>query len=272
MKDWIADLPNRGRRWFSQGLQDGFIEAIFENVKTANNPPFCVEFGFDRPSFFGGCGPNTGYLVLNQGWKCLLLDGTNENHSINLYKYFLTPENICSIFKKYEVPCEPDYVSIDVDSIDLWLFKAVLEEYKPRVVSVEYNNNFPIDAAITLLPGFMWDGKDKAYGASIKALKMVGEEFGYSIVCIYFGCDIFFVRNDLLEDGTPNLVPSFSTWAPYTGNFSGLHKPVLDLQKLERFIDYEEYVRTGDMKKSQEKATPVCKQYLTAPNVTSKMC
>lgn len=117
----------------------------------------------------------------------------------------------------------------------------------------------------------MWENEDKAYGASIKALKMVGEEFGYSIVCISFGHDVFFVRNDLLDDGTSKLVFPLSTWAPYTGNFSGLFKPVVDPKILERFIDYEEYVRTGDMKKSQAKAIPICKQYLTAPNISSKM-
>jgi hypothetical protein len=34
---------------------------------------------------------------------------------------------------KYDVPLYPDYVSIDIDTADLWVFKALAATYRPRV-------------------------------------------------------------------------------------------------------------------------------------------
>jgi len=90
-------------------------------------------------------------LVVNKKWKCLLIDSDYENHKINLYKHYLTSDNICDLFKTHNVPEKPEYISIDVDSTDLWLFKSILSEYRPMVISVEYNAHFPIDRAITFV-------------------------------------------------------------------------------------------------------------------------
>jgi hypothetical protein len=47
-------------------------------------------------------------------------------------------DNIVDIFKKHDVPREPDYVSIDIDSYDIWLFKALVSGgFRPRVLTVE---------------------------------------------------------------------------------------------------------------------------------------
>jgi len=262
MKKWLVNLSERARKVHSQGGQDGILETIFENIGTKNSPPFCVEFGFNNTEFLGGTGPNVANLVLNKGWKCLLLDGANENIKINLHKHYLTSDNICKLFKKYKVPTEPDYVSIDVDSTDLWLFKAVLGEYRPRVVSVEYNVNYPLDVAITFPndPNERWE-LDRGYGSSLKALKMVGDEYEYSIVAMVKTLDVFFIRSDLLDDGTNNIAPEFKTWESFV-RFP-CHPPLIRPERAEIFVDYEEYVKTnGDLEKSQKKATPICKAIL----------
>jgi hypothetical protein len=58
----------------------------------------------------------------------------------------LSSANIVSLFEKYKVPLEADYVSIDIDSTDLWVFRAILasKKFRPRVFSVEYNANLAI--------------------------------------------------------------------------------------------------------------------------------
>ncbi len=38
----------------------------------------------------------------------------------------LSSANIVSLFEKYKVPFAADYVSIDIDSTDLWIFRAIL--------------------------------------------------------------------------------------------------------------------------------------------------
>ncbi len=156
-----------------------------------NPTPFCVEFGFNSPEMLKGSGANVASLVLEKKWDSLLLDGDNENAAINLHRHFLTTSNICGIFQQYGVPKEPEYVSIDVDSTDLWLFEAILKKYKAMLFSVEYNANYPIDAAITFPndPNERWQN-DRGYGASLKALSYYqmlcparnwsGDDFGMS--------------------------------------------------------------------------------------------
>jgi len=204
-KDWTDEVQFKSKRIYSQSNQDGVIEYIFENIGVTNK--FCVEFGFNSNSLTGGSGSNVARLVLEDKWSCLLLDSDYENVSINLYKEFLTPENICSIFKKYLVPNEPDYVSIDVDSVDLWLMKSILKEgYRPRIISVEYNANFPLKYSYTVncVPDYNYIG-DMVYGASLLALNNVAEEFNYSLIGVVNSLDLFFIRNDLLNVKAPSI-------------------------------------------------------------------
>ena len=129
-KNWISKIYQNEKNIYSQGKQDGIIEYIINNIEIKNK--ICIEFGYDSNNLTGGCGPNTPNLILNHNWDYLLLDGNHNNEKINLHKHFLTKDNICDIFKKYNVPLEPGYISIDVDSTDLWLMNAILQNTNPR--------------------------------------------------------------------------------------------------------------------------------------------
>jgi len=97
-------------------------------------------------------------------------------------------------FDKHKIPLEPDYVSIDIDSTDLWVFRAIIgSKYKPRVISVEYNCLFPWGVDMTVIddPTFQWNAKDHVYGASLSALDRVSVEFGYTLVDVELPCDAF---------------------------------------------------------------------------------
>jgi hypothetical protein len=174
----------------------------------------------------------------------------------------LTEDNICDIFEKYNVPLEPGYISIDVDSTDLWLMNAILKKYKPSFLSVEFNSNIPIDYAITFPPSDEkgWVG-DKIYGASLKALKIVADKHNYVLVYAGFlntslNHDAFFVRNDLIINckGKPSLE-----------DFRFIYSPVHHKCKDDRYkimLDYEEYLKTGNLIESQIKANEISKKYL----------
>jgi len=86
MKDWISALKDKpfSRGRYSQSYQDVLIDEIFANIGTVNTPPFCVEFGFNSRSLVEGSGANVANLVINKGWRHLLIDGNNENLDINL--------------------------------------------------------------------------------------------------------------------------------------------------------------------------------------------
>ena len=158
---WIKELFNKNKKIYSQGGQDGIIEHIISNIDIENN--FCVEFGYDTDTLTGGCGPNCSNLVINKKWGNLFLGGVHENKNINLY-----------IIKKYNVPINLGYLSIDVDSTDLWLTDKLLEIYKPSFFSVEFNPNVPLEYAITIPndPTFRWKST-KIFGCSLKCLDIL---------------------------------------------------------------------------------------------------
>ena len=52
-------------------------------------------------------------------------------------KAWMTPETVVSTFRRHGVPPDVDYVSIDIDSCDLWVFLALTDVYRPRLVSIE---------------------------------------------------------------------------------------------------------------------------------------
>ena len=190
---WTLTLNSKERKVYSQFGQDGIIQEIFKNIGTTNK--YCVEFGQNRPNFEDS---NTGFLRLEQKWDGLLMDLNVKHPSIK--NELITSKNIVSLFHKYQVPLEPDFVSIDIDSCDLWVFRAIIQsEFKPRVISVEYNPTYADMSTVPDDPDFRWQG-DCVYGASLYALEYTGRINGYTLVAAVYPVDCFFVRNDILGD------------------------------------------------------------------------
>ena len=78
------------------------------------------------------------------------------------------PENVDALLARRTAPSpEPDVLSIDVDGIDYWIWRA-LEAARPRVVVIEYNAHLGPDAELVqpLSPRIAWDGSDY-FGASL---------------------------------------------------------------------------------------------------------
>merc|ERR1712217_99402 len=103
------------------------------------------------------------------GWRGIRFDEGDENASLGLSAEFVTKENVGSLFHKYGVSEEPDLVSIDIDSCDLWVFLSLTLTHRPRVVAIEYNSRYPITASVTADclrdPPYRWRmyGKDDCY-------------------------------------------------------------------------------------------------------------
>lgn len=132
-----AKYPHR-----AQGVQDLILNKIFEFITPKHK--YFVEFGFDATEYKDSMGANTASLH-KQGWSGLLLDRESENPRINLHKELVTPSNIVSLLEKYNVPYDVDYISIDVDSVDVFIFFAILQsKYRPAVISSEYNCLLPL--------------------------------------------------------------------------------------------------------------------------------
>jgi len=145
----------------------------------------------------------------------LLLDGLNKNEAMNLHNHFLNSSNIINLFHKYNVPADVDYISIDIDSADIFMLEAILKDtyYQPKVISIEYNCYFPWNSTLANYGYNINDPKDmyvsnyisvgsRFHGTSLKNVFLLAHKYKYSVVAVDIGVDIFLIRNDVLHPHT----------------------------------------------------------------------
>ncbi len=197
----ITDLTRYERRIRSQNGEDGILEAIFTAIGTTDR--FFAELGSSH-----GLRCNCAYLARRLGWNGLMIDGRQPREFVERRRRrgtpdlvrceFISAENVEAVFEKHSVPREFDLLSIDIDGNDYWVWKSITS-YRPRVVVIEYNATIPPDESrvIAYDPGFVWD-RTTYVGASLLALKRLGESKGYTLVgCNSSGVNAFFVESAL---------------------------------------------------------------------------
>eukprot|EP00316_Scyphosphaera_apsteinii_P020868 CAMPEP_0119311286 /NCGR_PEP_ID=MMETSP1333-20130426/22022_1 /TAXON_ID=418940 /ORGANISM="Scyphosphaera apsteinii, Strain RCC1455" /LENGTH=360 /DNA_ID=CAMNT_0007315631 /DNA_START=218 /DNA_END=1300 /DNA_ORIENTATION=- len=213
-----------GFQVYSQNAQDGILRAIFERIGVSNMR--FVEFGFgyekgdihqeltDDDLDFYMSGLNT-RLLAKRGWKGTYFDAETQSAKFDIRKSVLTEANIAEHFRNASVPTEVDYVSIDVDSIDLWLMLGMLRGgFRPRVISSEFNPNFGAESKIAWNQTWRAYNWRSMYGASAAALNHIATKFNYRALHMMPNLDIFFVRIDVLEQACDlDTVPTFAQLA-----------------------------------------------------------
>jgi len=204
-----GDLPGGGElglsayelRVFSQNGEDGVLAELLRRVGTTNR--HFVEFGGQR-----GLEGNCVLLADAFGWSGLFLEADPVEYAELERKYgpqphvstrqaLVTPEGVEALFAEDGVPAEPDVLSIDIDGSDYYVWEA-LEAFRPRVVVIEYNAELaPGTALVQPRDSASWD-HSAFYGASLTALRRLGERKGYRLVHTELtGNNAFFVRADL---------------------------------------------------------------------------
>lgn len=193
---------------YSQWGEDGIIQHLLRHVPVKRK--LFVEFGVEDYTE-----ANTRFLLVNNDWTGLVLDGGAENvgairrsdvywrHNLKAAQAFITRENINDVLRTHGVAGEIGILSIDIDGNDYWVWEAC-DVVNPAIVIVEYNSRFGAERAVTVPydPGFV---RHKAhhscayYGASLPALVALGKRKGYAFVgSNSAGNNAFFVRQDLV--------------------------------------------------------------------------
>jgi len=197
-------------RVFSQWGEDGILQCLVRQVPIER--PIFVEFGVENY-----VESNTRFLLTNDGWSGLVIDGSAENieyirrdpiywaTNLKAEHSFITSENIDALLARNGIAGDIGLLSVDIDGNDYWVWQAI-EGISPRIVVCEYSSQFGPTAEVTTPydPAFV---RDKAhyskvyYGASISALCALAARKGYSLVASNrAGNNVFFVRNDLLGE------------------------------------------------------------------------
>lgn len=195
---------------YSQSGEDGIIQWLINNIEIKNK--FFIEFGVENY-----LESNTRFLLLNDYWKGLVIDGDINNIEfikkdpiswrchLKACHSFITKDNINELFESCSVPNDVGILSVDIDGNDYWVLNAI-KNINPAIVIVEYNSYFGPTRKITIPydPGFVRSSAHFSkiyYGASISAFNSLLNLKGYKLVASNFsGNNIFFVREDLLNE------------------------------------------------------------------------
>ncbi len=226
-----AQLPSFaevGFRQYSQFEEDGILLYIFSLIEPRTRT--CVEICAGD-----GIECNTANLIINHGWWGQLFDGNPERVARGTAYYrdhkdtFLHPPgfthawidaaNVNDLIRATGLAGDIDLLSLDLDGVDYWIWKAI-DVVRPTVVVCEIHNPVPPDVAVTMpyqadfvLSSF----EDDFRGASLAAMVKLGKTKGYRLVGTHrYGFNAFFVRDGVAEDRLPEVAPADCARDPYT--------------------------------------------------------
>ena len=204
-------LEQYGYKVYSQNDEDGILAEIFRRIDLSAGV-FC-EIGVEN-----GLECNTLWL-LHRGWRGGWLEANEVQRPAIEQKFQsllttkrlalaigrLAPGNVNGALRQVLSSLdlgldELDFLSIDVDGMDIYLLEAL--ECAPKVICIEYNAKFPppVSKVPVYQEDYVWRFGDYM-GSSLTAVNEAAVAKGYSLVATNLtGVNAFFVRNDLVKD------------------------------------------------------------------------
>lgn len=214
----INKLSEAEFKVFSQWGDDGIIQYLINNIEI-NNKIF-IEFGVENYTE-----ANTRFLLMNNNWKGLVMDGSvkNINYIKNdsiYWKYeltakscFVTAENINQQIAGEGIEGKIGILHIDIDGNDYWIWKNI-SVVDAEIVIIEYNSIFGYDRPITIPynSAFIranYHYSNLYYGTSLLSLCDLAEDKGYFFVgCNSAGNNAYFVKKEKIGNIIKPLKPN----------------------------------------------------------------
>jgi len=246
---------------FSQHGEDGIIDFLCSKMTRCNR--FFFEIGSAN-----GLENCTAWLVLGRSYGGVMVEGdfTLANECLqmiegrvwNVYvvNLMVDAENATALMKMCPYK-DPDVFVIDIDGIDYYVLKAVLDlGYRPKIIVVEYNSAFGPERSVTVpyRPEFSrWKHHPSGlfFGVSITAWRKLLNQHGYKFITVESsGCNAFFLYpnafpNEFVErlrgiDFCDNLGDGNSATSPYKDATGSLVLPRRDWRsQMELIKDIE---------------------------------
>eukprot|EP00854_Cymbomonas_tetramitiformis_P006670 gene6670-7985_t len=213
---------------------DAAIADIFRVIGITNG--FFVQFG------------SSDTLSCNTHMELTTQDSSIPCHQGLYFNVRFRPRNITEaahVLSSAEAPRALDYIAIDLDSTDIWIFEELLtarEGYRPRVVSIEFNPNFPLESTVAFRPDIVRRPSGCLFGSSLGAVRSAATRAGYTIVHVADAVHAVLIRSDLAAGKL--LAASAKELAKHTGR--PFLRPEHDVRRLKQYLDYRNWTTTRD--------------------------
>ena len=200
---------------FSQFGDDGIIQYLLQQVDVPKEKRKFIEFGVQDYQE-----SNTRFLLMNDNWSGLILDGSASNiskviadaqfwrHDLTAVGAFIDRDNVNDLFAQNGFEGEIGLLSVDIDGNDYWVWESI-DIVNPIIVVCEYNSVFGAEHAVTVPYDPLFQRGAAHYsnlywGVSLKALCLLAASRGYAFVgCNSAGNNAYFVRLDKLGSLRP---------------------------------------------------------------------
>lgn len=143
------------KRWivFRYGVNFSADQSITAHILNNLRIPEGEEFFVDLACQDGVLGSQTLFLA-KKGWSGVLFEADShyfhivskyysEFINVRLVRDFITPGNIVNYLDSTCCPKKFGFLSLDIDSYDYFILESILKNYRPYLMCIEINENFP---------------------------------------------------------------------------------------------------------------------------------
>lgn len=203
---------------YSESNEDAILLYLLSFLKTKGTLNI-IDIGGGR----GFKGSNTANLFLHHSANGVIFEGDKNNYKSlrneyeklnsplkpNLINQYVSAENINGLIEQnLRLDGETHVLSLDIDSIDFWIWNA-LSVVQPQIVVVEYQCILKADESLVVPENFsnptFVERNNRRYAihnsASLKAFEKLADKKGYRLVATStLGFNAFFVKKELPLD------------------------------------------------------------------------
>lgn len=194
MNKIIKPLNEYNHNIYSQHGEDGIIDEIINRIDKNKLDKWCVELGARD----GIVDSNTYNLIKNKGYKAVLIEKNKKqynqlcknipsNEIIKIYQSvnFEGENSLENILKETLIPKAFDFISIDIDGCDYFIFEHLIS-YRPKIVCIEFNSEVPNEVDFIQEKNI-----NIKQGSSPKSIINLSKKKNYSLAAVTFSNLIF---------------------------------------------------------------------------------
>jgi hypothetical protein len=187
---------------FSRWDEEKILQRLIGNLLPAGHHKSAVDIGAGD-----GIRWSNTYSLFSQGWRGLGVEG-DPRKIIKLARAYqrypnafacrarVTPGTINPLLYAYEMEKDFSVLSLDIDGNDYWVLRALLGEFRPRLIVTEINEKIPPPIRFIVKYNPEFELRHHFFGYSIASLADLCAECDYSIVALEYN-NAFLAANEL---------------------------------------------------------------------------